>query len=364
MKIFSTHIHILFSTGRRLCQMLRVFCPFLTFLSVACLPALLFSSCGKVEAEEFAEEGTGIAYEGEKDGRAAESTIRITRSAESFSAEKYDVFIYEDDAYGRLDSYQSFNSGTEKFKVSSGSGKKVAVVLGNMRNGFPEWEKVLSLKTLSAQCSCLENEGEDSPVLSGMAHFVAGESLEVKLRPLLSRVRLRSLCCDFRGTAYAFQNLENVKVYLTNVNAECSLLEGTENGVRIVNGGALNRSDLLRFRSPGIVYRELSGSIGMDPVQTGVSLYCYPNPATEEGFGSPFTRLVIEGTILGKTWYWPINLNPIGEEGIRGGESYELSVMLRRSGTEDPDTPIGLGEAEIKMEIVQWNEKENYRIIY
>ncbi len=343
--------------------MLRVFCPFLTFLSVACLPALLFSSCGKAEGlqEEREEE---IAPEGKEGGSAVESKLMITQSAESFRAEKYDVFIYEDDAYARLDSYQSFTPGAGEHKVSSGSGKKVAVVLGNIGDGLPKWEKVLSLKALSAQCSSLENEGEDSPVLSGMAHFVAGENLNITLRPLLSRVRLRSLCCDFRGTAYAFESLENVKVYLTNVNAECPLVEGTRGGVRIVNGGALNRSDLLRFQSPGIVYRELPGSIGMDPVETGVSLYCYPNPATTEGFGSPFTRLVIEGTIQGKIWYWPININTIGEDGIRAGESYDLSVMLRRSGTSDPDTPIGLNEAELKTEIVQWNEKENYRIIY
>lgn len=363
MGIFSTHIHIFFSTGRRLRQMLRVFCPFLTFLSVACLPALLFSSCGKTDG--LPEEREEIACNREKGNCVAESKLMITQSAESFRAEKYDVFIYEDDAYARLDSYQSFSSGAGKLKVSSGSGEKVAVVLGNIGDGLPQWEKVLSLKALSAQCSSLENEGEDSPVLRGMAHFVAGENLNITLRPLLSRVRLRSLCCDFRGTAYAFESLENVKVYLTNVNAECPLVEGTEGGVRIVNGGALNLGDLLRFRSPEIVYRELTESIGMDPVETGVSLYCYPNPATEEGFGSPFTRLVIEGTIQGKTWYWPININTIGEGGgIRAGESYDLSVMLRRSGTSDPDTPIGLSEAELKTEIVQWNEKENYRIIY
>ncbi len=361
MEIFSTHIRFFFNTGRLLHQMLRVFYPFLTFFSLACLPALLFSSCTKAQTTP-----PGASKDAENKYKPAlESTIRISQDTQNFKTKKYDVLVYEDDAYGRLDSHQVFIGGGEgTIRISSGSGRKVAVVLGNMPDGFPEWAKVLSLRALSSVCSSLENEGEDAPVLSGAAHFTAGDDLSMVLHPLMARIRLKSLCCDFRSTAYAFEELKDIRVYLTNVRAECSVIKDGDTGVRLVNNGALNYNDMLRFQCPGIVYRELESSVGMDPVGVDLDFYCYPNPATVEGFGSPFTRLVIEGTIRGKRWYWPINLNTIGKDGIKSNESYNLSVMLRHSGTSDPDIPISLSEAELKTEIEQWNEKENYKIVF
>ena len=102
----------------------------------------------------------------------------------------------------------------------------------------------------------------------------------------------------------------------------------------------------------------------MDMVETDMEFLCYSNPNTEEAFGCPLTRLVVEGSILGKTWYWPIDLCKMVDGGIKPGENYDISLTILRTGTEDPDLPVRLTESEIEMEITQWNEKENYPVYF
>ena len=338
------------------CHFHRVLYSFVAVFSVACLPALSFS-CAKAEppVETGAEE---------RDGNRTETLIRVTGAGRSFNINRCDVLVYDDDVFGRLDSYSSFTGSPETLKVSSGSGGKRLAVLCNLPDGQPEWPDVLSFRSLSGLSSLLENEAEDSPVLVGLAQVKAGDDCEVELRPLTAKVRLKELCCDFRGTAYQFEELTDIRVYLVNVNAECGLTGSSSVGRRFINNGAWTEGDALGFRSPEIICREVDGSVGMDPVRLDLGLLCYPNDTVEESFGRPFTRLVVEGRIKGRKWYWPVNVNPIGENGIASAECYNISLTLRRSGTDDPDTAIGIEEAGIKMEIERWNEKENCTIVY
>jgi len=199
--------------------------------------------------------------------------------------------------------------------------------------------------------------------LVGKADFDAGEDFSVTLSPLMARIRLKELSCDFRGTAYQFEELTDARVYLTNVNADCRVT-GETGGSRFINNGGWNESDAVKFSSPEILCREIEGNVGMDFRELNLDLYCYPNPVGEESFGQPFTRLVIEGFVKGHRWYWPISINGLGEGGIRPNESYSLKVCLRRSGTEDPDFAIRLEKDELVMEVEKWDEKENYAVAF
>jgi hypothetical protein len=89
--------------------------------------------------------------------------------------------------------------------------------------------------------------------------------------------------------------------------------------------------------------------------------------AEEEGPGSPFTRLVIQGVLDGEVWYWPIDINR-GEgrspEGIAGNCSYSFDIKLTRKGSADPDTAIKTESATIIMEVEKWEEKEEYSVAF
>ena len=100
---------------------------------------------------------------------------------------------------------------------------------------------------------------------------------------------------------------------------------------------------------------------------TDIKLRCYPNMASQEGPGSPFTRLVIQGQLDGDVWYWPIDINR-GEgcttEGIEGNCAYTFDIVLTRKGSADPDTAIKTESATIMMEVEKWEEKEEYSVVF
>ena len=151
---------------------------------------------------------------------------------------------------------------------------------------------------------------------------------------------------------------------ISTVNADSPLFPDRSYGRRFINNGSLNPLDINGFNDKSLIFRELGPNVGMDPVVTDMEFLCYANPVTEEAFGCPLTRLVIEGKILGKTWYWPIDLCKLQENGIQAGEDYEISLTILRTGTDDPDTPVRLVGGELEMEIVQWKEKENQPIYF
>ena len=328
---------------------------FVASLYLACLPALFFS-CSKTE--------NAVPDECFDSFERIVTKVAVPCSGSGIGIKGYDVLVYNADRHGRLDSYMHFEPSGGEMKISSGSGRKNIVVVANAPEGVLQWEKILTLGMLSRQCCPLESESADSPVLVGTVETDAGGSCTVQMNPLTAKVCLKELSCDFRGTSYPLEELTDVKVYLTNVNAECSITGDGDAGSRFINNGRMEESDIRKFVRPGIVLREVDGNVGMDPVPLDIELLCYPNGTAAESFGKPFTRIVIEGKIKGKIWYWPINVNPLGEGGIASQDCFKLKVNLRRSGSEDPDTAITLSEGEVKMEVEKWNEKEGCRITF
>lgn len=343
-----------FNQGRLpVCQLHRIIYPFLASLSIACLPAHFFS-CAKVVAP---------AYEKNIEAEKSRSSVTLLMKG-GLERRCCDILIYNADKFGRLDSFTHFEGGQAEIQVSSGSGRKTAVVICNAPEGSLKWENLLTMQSLAGVCLELEEEDASSPVLVGKADFEAGESFPVTLSPLMARICLKALSCDFRGTAYPLEELTDARVYLTNVNADCSIAGDGQGGSRFINNGGWNESDAVKFSSPEILCRKIEGNVGMDFRELNLDLYCYPNPGSEESFGQPFTRLVIEGCVKGHRWYWPISINGLAENGIRANDSYSLKVCLRRSGTEDPDSAIKMEREELVMEVEKWDEKENYAVAF
>jgi hypothetical protein len=175
------------------------------------------------------------------------------------------------------------------------------------------------------------------------------------------------LKCDFKGKAYEGEKLSDIHVYLTNVNASCRIWNDTGTAARIINQGRLIKEDVARFKDQNLIYRKVDGEVGAKGIMTDIKLRCYPNMAEEEGPGSPFTRLVIQGVLDGEVWYWPIDINR-GEgrspEGIEGNCSYSFDIVLTRKGSADPDTAIKTESATIMMEVEKWEEKEEYSVAF
>ena len=287
----------------------------------------------------------------------------------SAPAQCLDLFFFNDDTLGRLDSYQRFDSFTPgDITGACTRGRRLLAVLANSPGGRYTWAEVNSWEGLQKMKADLRKENPLTPIMRGKAVLEAGDDrmVHIGLTPLLSLVELSSISCDFSGKSYEGATLSEWKAYLTNVNATCSIF-GEEEGapVDILNRGGLREYDLEQMACPWMIYAEMDSPPLPEPADPGLSFYCYPNLAEEETLGTPFTRLVIEGKVDGERWYWPLD---IGREeypgGIQGGMSYSFEVRITRLGVKDPDTPVDGITARATINILPWKELYDRYIDY
>ena len=323
-------------------------------LLIIFLPAL-FSNCNSMHGGES----------------LLESTIPISlRSPEPLSAnDNIDIFTFNDNRLMQLDSYQriSYNS-TGTIKLRSQNGPKKIFAYRNAHTLRQDWYSLNSYWGLEDIRTELKDERSDMFTMSGESEAVAGSSniSKINMQPYVSEILLRSIRCDFTGKSYQGQKLRNVVVYLTNVNCSCPLIyDEPLNPSTFVNMGGLDDDIFREFKEPELIMRDINSTIGQDPIRTNISLYCYPNTCKEEGPGTPFTRLVIEGRLNGQTCWWPININrksDCKDPGIHRNCRYIYDLTLRTKGSVGPDDPIEIEDIDIEMNIESWNEKDNYSV--
>ena len=283
-----------------------------------------------------------------------------------------DMLVFRNDKLQYLECWQRIPfSGNGDVAVASMTGEKILMACCGLESTPEDWMWVSSIASLDDAWSALENESRNDPVMSGSCGFHAGRTTEERpelvLRSLSSEIHLRSLKCDFSGKPYEGEKLSDIHVYLTNVNASCRIWNSPGIATRIINQGRLIEEDVARFKDQSLIYQRIDGEVGTNAIMTDVRLRCYPNMASQEGPGSPFTRLVIQGRLDGDVWYWPIDINR-GEgcttEGIEGNCAYTFDIVLTRKGSADPDTAIKAESATIMMEVEKWEEKEEYSVVF
>ena len=282
-----------------------------------------------------------------------------------------DVFTFNDDKMESLDSYQRWEHFCERdIGVRTQNGKKLVFICANGQRERQDWAAVNSLSSMKDIQVDLRKEKRESPCMTGHIEIKTGkpEGYEVSLRRIASEIKLNSLRCDFRGKAYEGAELDDVKVYLTNVNTRCGITsDGETLPTEIINAGRADTDDLEMFGQPDMIYQEVKGRIGNQVRTLDIGLLCYPNASRSESPGTPFTRLVIEGSLDGETYWWPIEINrsdDTEEPGIYRNRQYIFDICLTRKGSSDPDMVLETDAADIDMKVRSWTEKEGYQVVY
>ncbi len=353
-------------------------CAIAEFITYCCIPALLFGCSSDdqvgVSTEEYSELDVTSEY--------VETGI-VLKSTSGSEVSHADIFIFNNDELKRIDAYQRV-TGTD-FKAASRAGEKIMVAVVNSTVERDDWRRISSYDGLMEEVTLLSDEDPLSPIMSGEAEFTAtseagsasgtsgGDGLDLEIDRLLSKVQVKSLRADFKGTGFEGKPLTDVRIYLTNVNASCTIMRQEDfRPEMIVNYGYADEATMYGFRTPTLLCQELDEDIGSQAVDPDVSLYCYPNDVSEETYGSPFTRLVIEGKIAGNLCYYPITINReengicYGVDGTGIGRNclYTFDITLCRFGSSDPDTPINATDVLINCSIEPWTEKDNETITF
>ncbi|MCQ2154283.1 MAG: hypothetical protein MJY55_00495 [Bacteroidales bacterium] len=266
-----------------------------------------------------------------------------------------DVFVYENDGTGRLDTYQKLPLNGPVLQIQSRAGNKTAVLVAGADNGFFDYNDILYLEGLGTVTRNLADEDPERPLRSAVINVTAGPSGEhsASLTPLLAEVTVRSLRTDFSARPYKDAVLENARAYLINVSGICPILwQGDFNPREIYNYGKEDSEGCRNLPHPEIL---------RDDGVSGIPMYCYPCRGGNGGLGTCTTRLVIEGTIEGVTYYYPIN---VGNGTVEPGHRYIYDLTITRTGTLDPDVPAESSMIDVMMEAVPWEEYENEEILY
>lgn len=322
--------------------------PILGSTVFICLPATI-TGCSVPEADMT--------------GTTSRTTMRIMEnsSTQSCGLTTLDILIFNDDQLQRLDTYQQLKPAScATVKAASGSGEKIFSLIANSRRERRDWAFINSREALLEEYSMIEEERRGNLTMSGEWKGKAGSSSNVTISRICSEIVLRSICCDMKDGS----RMTNARVYLTNVCAEAPLIpNGKDIPRRIINAGRLNVDETASLAEPDMLLQEIPSEIGRQRIYPDIRLLCYPNEVETEGAGSPFTRLVIEGELDGRKYYWPLNINRNnGGNGIERNKQYIYDITIRKPGHDDPDIPIEPMDMEIKTEVKEWEEREEYGV--
>lgn len=278
-----------------------------------------------------------------------------------------DVFAFRTDGLKHLDSYQRFDSlSGNEVRIASGSGQKRIFVCANSQWQRNDWAIVNSIEALAGFKADMENERMKSPLMTGEVSTCDGKVTSVYLSMLASEIHINSLRCDFSDKGYKGCNISDVRIYLINVNASCGITsEGVTMPERIINSGRLDPYDMGKLCEPDLICVSLGEDISSEAMYPEIRLRCYPNASAEESPGSPFTKLVIEGAIMGETYYWPIAVGRQGNtNGIFRNCIYCYDITITGKGSPDPDVCADMEAIDINIETKPWKEKDSYSISY
>lgn len=279
---------------------------------------------------------------------------------------RLDVFIF-DATSGELDGYSAFTSGQltslSGLSIKTKTGSKHIYAVANTSQAA--WSGIVTESQFLAVEKLLRDDNYQSFVMSGYVTATITEScnVDITIQRLVGRVVLNSVKTAFAGTPYAGKQLENVKVYLTNVNGNVLIGNGNlPSNVTVLNSGGYVAADNASFATSGALY-DAVGTVNDTGHSTPHYFYCYQNTLAEETSTKKFTRLVVEGTLDGTTYYYPININredygwssAIDHKGILRNRSYTYNITILRPGSTNPDDVVDLATFTLDVTIDDWD---------
>lgn len=279
-----------------------------------------------------------------------------------------DIFIYNLDKLGRLDSHsrQEF-SGAFPLSVETGSraGMKRVIVLANWpEEELNDWSRISALENILLLRAELEKDNPSRPIMTGSATFKAelANYTAVSMQALSAKIKIASVCCDFSGKSYAGQTMKNARVYLTNVCVSTTVSPDDCPGYSYVNIGGLSQGDMDSFKTPEYLMRNITEDIGHNKIITDISLFCYPTGNYEESAGRPQTKLVLEGDIGGRKYYYPIRLCDFINGPVKRETIYQIDLRITKLGGDDPDLPVSSDTFEATVQVLPWEDTAEQKI--
>ena len=276
--------------------------------------------------------------------------IKIAEIADSEGIEKMDIYVFNN--LGALETTAAINLENNvkhaETELSVRTGIKDVYILANMESSL---EGIVSVSDFISRRISMGEKGFDGGLLP-MGGSVYGvnvlaekkNSCTASLQRFPSRVHIGSIINDMEC------ELSDIRFRLSNATGDCVFYDDSEPSVwfnKIYSQG----SDITP--PDDIVLDGILAGGGRRTIDE--CLFCFPNHTDSDSFsGIQFTprktRLVMSGSISGKTYYYPITF-----DSIERNTSYSVNIVIKNPGSTDPDTPVSTRELSVTIVPVPWS---------
>ena len=325
---------------------------FMAFVAIASL------ACSKENPSEQVPEGTQMATleVNVSDGVATRATS-VKDSQIGTAAGDIQVLVFN--SAGNLVGFgeNAASSSNISISVPTGSVKCYAVV-----NSSEDLSSVSKESTLTSKVSYLKNNSVTKMEMIGSASktIAAGaNSVSIPVKRFAAKVQIDKITPAFTAPAHKAQEFKLTGIYLVNVNGSCpytltSTAGSTDywyNKMKYVSGDC-NALISDKFSSPVTLQ---ASADAVTPYVTPHYLYCYPNPVTTDSSSSTwsnrYTRLVVETTLGGTTYYYPVNIPTPTANTL-----YQITNMqITGLGSDSPDKLVEKGSVSVSITVTDWS---------
>ena len=345
------------------------------------MAALFMVSCSKENTPESIQENTPakvrLSIQGETALQTKASGSGHGLQSDDNTVNTLEIFIFKNTGEaavdnGQLELYKKYSAsdlttGLSGLELTVSTGKKTVYAVCNSHNAN-NFAGVNTLTLFKNEISLLKNENLKNFTMSGSkdVELSTSNDITITVSRMVARVKLSSVKTAFAGTPLEGSTLQNVKAYLINVHAEKSLWNGSDkSGSQILNLAKYIEDDCNGLAMSGMLYESIADQVDDTGNSTACWFYAFENSIEQENSTGKdyYTRLVIEGTLNGVTYYYPINVNRTGfgyvsnadiKPGIERNKSYELSVVIGKTGSLDPNEPIVNGTVSVSVDVEDW----------
>ena len=252
------------------------------------------------------------------------------------------IFVFDDS--GSLEAYG--HTASTSLTLNCFPGSKTVVALVNA----PALSNVTSYSELTATSSALSDNAVSSLVMEGEVpvDLKASTSVTVPVERIVAKVTLTKIVNALELDYHRKMTFAVTSVYLINVAGDKLYLTDSEpkdwfNKMKYVSGSL---SFLWQSLGDEVISNDATYS-------TPHYFYCYPNHTEtghNDGVWEPrFTRLVVQATLGGETYYYPVTLPRVDQN-----TAYDISLTVTRPGSDSPDKPVDTQAAEFKIQVVDW----------
>ena len=325
---------------------------------------IMAASCKKDPLPNIGKECTiSIRLNGGTTGTKATDPFHDTLGV-SGGVKELHIFLF-DANFDNLSTYKKILNpdSLTNITIKTTMGQKKIYILANPHieegfGGILNEENFLALQT-----SLLKEEPGYFTMIGKNLDFYAGENsvANISLERFISKIVLNSLKTEFAGGPYDGMTLKNVKVYLLNIVGKKVIHDGSETVPLLVhNLGSNIPANYSGSLINNIFYDSIPQDIGDAVYTTKHHFYAYSNTTDVENSYIKYTKLVIEGTLNGTKYYYPIPVNKTGygtsnNAGVLRNTIYIMDVVIKNAGSTTPGYFLPSSSYKTNLTIAPFN---------